>query len=69
MTRAGLLTASLTVGIAQMALCATLLVRTIRAAVVRTGRGLRARLFFSILGIVIGAWFFTYGALSLLLGI
>ena len=54
------------------------LVRLVRRAValdqaaalsIAVMRPLRLRLFVLILGIVIGAWFLTYGALSLILGV
>lgn len=45
---------------------ATGLIRVVRRASVPH---LRLRLFLLILGIVVGAWFFTFGTLSLVLGI
>lgn len=75
--RTTLLVSSLALGAILITVFVTGLIRVVERAVDGRGEGLeagapevgRGRLFILILGIVIGAWFLTFGALSLALGV
>lgn len=66
--RAAVLAASMASGTLLMGVCVAALVGVLRRAGTVDPRRLRTRLFFACLGVVIGAWLFTFGLLTLALG-